>query len=249
MLVLRTAYPGCPLCYGKGTVIRSELCSRHGVDYALTWMKCGDCGHVHTSHYFDEEEQKRLLSAVTEDGIFGGGIDEQRVRWGFVVERILRHVHPLGRWVDVGVGNGGFLFTASEFGLDVTGIDIRPFILEPLQKLGYKVELADAMEYDYRGSSVVVLADIIEHMPYPKELLKRIREQTRGALFVSCPNMDTVSWRYSDSIGKSPYWTEPEHFHNFTRARLEDLLRECGFTPVDYAINSRYTSGMDVIAI
>lgn len=246
----RTAYDGCPLCGGGGTVLRTTKSEARGeVCCDLKWMKCGECGHVHTSHFFNEEGTAALLSSVGQNGYFGGNLDEQRLLWGRVIARLLPHVKQPGRWVDVGVGNGGLLFTAEEFGFDAVGIDIREFVLRPLRKLGYRVEQIDAMAYDYTGAAVVVLADILEHMPYPIELLKRIREKLTGALFVSCPNMDTVAWRYMDAAGGCLYWKEPEHYHNFTRERLQSLLRECGFEPVDYFVSSRYQACMEIIAV
>jgi hypothetical protein len=212
-------------------------------------MKCESCEHVYTDSFFTKIGHAELLSQVQEDGIFGGNLDTQRKLWARVIDRILPHVTKQGRWIDVGVGNGSFLFTASEFGFDAVGIDTRPYVLGPLKKFGYKAELADASEYDYSGASVVVLADVLEHMPYPKELLLRIREKLDGALFVSCPNADSVSWKYLDAMGTNPYWKEPEHYHNFTRARLQSLLTECGFTPVHFGISPRYTACMEIIAV
>lgn len=249
----RTAYDGCPLCSGQSVVIRTEESFAKGrIPRDLTWMRCVSCAHVHTQHYFNEIGTKEMLSTVMEDGFFGGKLDEQRSIWGSVIKRLFQFgIHPKdkGRWIDVGVGNGGFLFTAAEFGFDAVGIDIRSYILDPLRKLGYRVEEADATTYDYTGASVVVLADILEHIPYPKELLRRIRSKLRGALFISCPNMDSISWRYMETVGGPPYWKEPEHYHNFTRDRLQSLLKECGFTPVEFGVSSRYQAGMEIIAI
>jgi hypothetical protein len=245
----RTAYDCCPLCGGESAVLRkAKSFDRSSFSGDLTWMRCGSCHHVHTESFFNETGAAQLLSTVMEDGYFGGKLDEQRFIWGRVVERIAAHVKQSGRWVDVGVGNGGFLFTAAEFGFDAVGIDTRGYILDPLEKLGYRVEEADALQYDYTGATVVVMADLLEHIPYPKALLTRIREKLNGALFVSCPNMDSMSWRYMETVGGPPYWNEPEHYHNFTRARLQSLLVECGFTPVYYGVSSRYQAGMEIIA-
>jgi 2-polyprenyl-3-methyl-5-hydroxy-6-metoxy-1,4-benzoquinol methylase len=247
---MRVAYDGCPLCGGEGSAFRSEACEPRGrVNISrLEWMKCGKCEHVYTSHYFSKEGHAQLLSQVMQDGFFGGNLDVQRKLWSRVIDRLLPHVAREGKWIDVGVGNGSFLFTAAEYGFDAVGIDTRHYILDALREYGYNVEHADAMEYDYTGASVVVLADILEHMPYPKALLQRIREKLVGPLFVSCPNMDSVSWKYLERAGDSPYWKELEHYHNFTRARLQSLLMECGFTPVHYGISPRYTACMEIIA-
>lgn len=249
LIEYRTAYDGCPLCGGASSPLKTvEAFPRSGIECSLDWMKCVACEHVHTAQYFNEQGFAKLAGSVMEDGYFGGNLDKQRADWGRVVERLSSYV-DLGRWIDVGVGNGGFLFTADEYGFNAVGIDTRAYILDALKGLGYTVEHADAMEYDFTRASVVVMADILEHIPYPKALLKRIREKLRGALFISCPNLDSVSWRYMDTVGGSPYWKEPEHYHNFTRARLQSLLRECGFTPVYFGVSPRYQAGMEMIAV
>lgn len=246
----RTAYDGCPLCSGVGEIVRTEEgWSRGKMLCDLVWMKCGACGHVHTAHFFNDLGLKELFTVVMEDGVFGGKIDEQRFIWGRIIDRLIPYVNRVGKWIDVGVGNGGFLFTASEYGFDAIGIDTRGYVLDPLREFGYCVENADATTYDYDGAVAVILADVLEHIPYPKELLKRIRSKLRGVLFVSCPNMDCISWRYNDTKGGSVYWKEPEHYHNFTRARLQALLVECGFTPVHYGVSARYQACMEIVAI
>ena len=246
----RIAYDGCPLCSSESAMLRTEKPQVRGdMTYALKWMKCTSCEHVHTEEFYSELGYKELFKSVISDGIFGGKLDEQRVTWSGIIERITPHVKHPGKWIDVGVGNGAFLFTASEFGFDAIGIDKREYVLDPLTKFGYSVVHADAETYDYEGASVVILADILEHIPYPKDLLKRIRQKLNGALFVSCPNMDSVSWKYQDKTGENPFWEEAEHFHNFTRARLQSLLIECGFTPVSYCASVRYRACMEIVAI
>jgi hypothetical protein len=51
-----------------------------------------------------------------------------------------------------------------------------------------------------------------------------------------------------DAAGTNPYWGEIEHYHNFTRPRLNALLEAHGFSPIDYNISERYRSCMEVIA-
>ncbi len=94
-----------------------------------------------------------------------------------------------------------------------------------------------------------MLADILEHLPYPQRLLERIRSQTDAPIFVSCPNSDCISWRYMNSRGKNMYITEIEHHHNFSRASMYALLERCGYKPVHYGISRRYGACMEIIAV
>jgi len=49
-------------------------------------------------------------------------------------------------------------------------------------------------------------------------------------------------------LQRNPYWREIEHFHNFTRSRLQALLRDCGFNPISFDIPRRWVMGMEIVA-
>jgi predicted SAM-dependent methyltransferase len=94
------------------------------------------------------------------------------------------------------------------------------------------------------------MADVLEHMPYPKDGLRQAYGllQERGVLFVSMPNSESVLWTAMNQSNANPYWGEIEHYHNFGRTRLYSLLEEAGFEPVRYGISERYRACMEVIA-
>jgi hypothetical protein len=72
--------------------------------------------------------------------------------------------------------------------------------------------------------AMISLADVLEHMPFPRPALEQ-------------------AWRRSN-----PYWVEIEHYHNFSRPRLEDVLRQTGFEALWHHPNDRYLCGLDVAA-
>ena len=116
---------------------------------------------------------------------------------------------------------------------------------------GYAAFEADLVQISDDGMfSVVSLADVLEHMPFPAVGLAHARRLLAdgGLVFVSMPNMDTLVWRVLEHQGKNPYWGELEHYHNFNRERLYAVLRGCGFEPCEYAVSERYLSGMEVLA-
>ena len=193
-----------------------------------------------------------MFSLAFENQVFGGELDTQRVLWSGIVDRVVTLLGSAnGRWVDVGCGNGALVFTAAEYGFDAEGIDLRPIAVDRLKHIGIAASVHDAMTFDYAGASVVSLADVLEHIPYPATLLSRVRSQMNddGALFVSMPNMDCITWRYLDAVKLNHYWTELEHHHNFTRERLARLLDDCGFEPAGYSPSSRYNCCMNMWAI
>lgn len=87
-------------------------------------------------------------------------------------------------------------------------------------------------------------------MPYPKDGLRAAHRLLgeNGVLFASMPNTQSMAWRALNESNANPYWGEIEHYHNFGRDRLYELLRESGFEPVRYGISERYRACMEVIA-
>jgi hypothetical protein len=61
--------------------------------------------------------------------------------------------------------------------------------------------------------AVISMADVFEHMPFPKAALRHAATLLRpdGLIFLSMPNGDTIVWKYFDNYKVSPYC------HNFTK--------------------------------
>ena len=154
-------------------------------------------------------------------------------------------------WLDIGCGSGGLLITAAEYGFAAIGLDSRLQAVERITALGYQALLGDLCDFRVTDPvAVISLADVLEHVPYPRAALAQVRQalQPQGLVLVSCPNLDCGSWRKSTADGANPYWGEIEHYHNFSRTSLMRLLAEEGFIPLDFTISTRYRSCMEIIA-
>jgi len=168
-----------------------------------------------------------------------------------MIARVARHISS-GEWLDVGFGNGSLIFVADEFGYTASGIDLRHESVAALQHFGFEAYCTSVEQLDRPGQySVVSMADVLEHMPFPKKGLDAAHRLLRpgGALLVSMPNMDSTLWRALDAQNTNPYWGEIEHYHNFGRSRLYALLQEHGFTPAEYGVSERYRACMEVVAL
>jgi SAM-dependent methyltransferase len=151
----------------------------------------------------------------------------------------------------VGFGSGALLTTAAEFGYEAVGLDLRRSSVEQMRAFGYEAHCLDLDHFHPETPfDVVSMADVLEHMPFPRKALARVHAlmADQALLFVSMPNQDAFVWKMLDRAGENPYWPEIEHLHNFGRARLYDLLREEGFEPCRYGISQRYVACMEVIA-
>ena len=168
-----------------------------------------------------------------------------------IVERVLPYASA-GAWLDVGFGNGALLFTAQEYGFIPIGTDLRVENVNALASLGIQAHCRELGALSLgENCAVISLADVLEHMPYPKDGLRAAHRLLgeSGVLFASMPNTQSMVWRALNESNANPYWGEIEHYHNFSRDRLYGILNETSFEPVRYGISDRYRACMEVIAL
>jgi predicted O-linked N-acetylglucosamine transferase (SPINDLY family)/SAM-dependent methyltransferase len=252
----RILYKACPLCDSKEIAhVKEADCSHHpsyqpSLPPTMAWCRCAHCGHVFTEGYFTPEAAAIIFSKTLPHQALGHDVENQRVVSARMIERVARYA-PSGDWLDIGFGNGSLLFTAEEWGYKPVGVDLRAENVEALKKIGYEAHCTPVEQLPFSGRfSVISMADVLEHIPYPKPALEAAHRLMKdgGVLFVSMPNMQTMIWRAMDSAEANPYWGEIEHYHNFSRSRLYALLDKHGFTPLQYGISERYRACMEVIA-
>ena len=156
-----------------------------------------------------------------------------------------------GVWLDVGFGNGSLLFTAQEFGFEPIGVDLRKDGVNALKSLGIEAycDYVENIEFE-KSISVVSMMDVLEHIPYPKEVLLAMHSKMDkdGCLLISCPNSESWVWKFLTRQNINPYFNSIEHYHNFSRTRLVSLLSECGFNVIKYGVSERYRCGMEFVA-
>lgn len=256
----RIYYEACPLCEsGSATLIGYADCSDHvlynpELPNTINWQQCDDCHHIFTDGYFTDEALKILFSKAHEYQLLDKkNLEQSRATSARIVDNISSILGTQeGQWLDVGFGNGGLLITCGEYGFDPIGIDLRYEAVNQIEQLGIPAHCINFLDFcRFNSFSVISIADVLEHMPYPKEALAHAYKLLipGGILFVSCPNSDSIVWEALSQSNSNPYWAEIEHYHNFGRQRLYSLLAENGFLPVNYSISQRYRLGMEVISI
>jgi SAM-dependent methyltransferase len=254
----RVPYERCPLCEAEDAEeVAVASCAGHPLYHpslppTMRWIRCDGCKHVFVDGYFSEEAQSLLFADAHPSQLPGRDTLLGRAVSAKIVEDVsgTRGAWS-GRWLEVGFGNGALLTTAAEFGYETLGLDLRDEAVRRMRNLGYEAQRLDIADLQApEGFDVISMADVLEHVPFPKRVLTHARRLLRpgGVLFVSMPNLDSFAWKELDRESKNPYWGEIEHFHNFGRARLYQLLTAEGFEPRRYAISQRYLASMEVVA-
>ncbi|HPX37359.1 MAG TPA: class I SAM-dependent methyltransferase [Mycobacterium sp.] len=259
----RIKYTVCPLCqspnireFGRADW-SGDARWREPLDPIMVWMECGECIHSFTDGYFTDETLGVLFASTIDAQIVGLDIEDQRIFSAKMVQRVADLIGmPDGRlWLDVGFGSGSLLMTAKEFGFDVFGVDLRKKNVDDIQLFEIPAYYG-TMESARRNvafatrPTVISMADVVEHEPFPADSLRSARAliQDSGLLLISMPNASAALWRYWNSLNVNPYWAEIEHYHNFTRESLYRLLETTGFKPIHYAISERYRCCMEILA-
>jgi 2-polyprenyl-3-methyl-5-hydroxy-6-metoxy-1,4-benzoquinol methylase len=257
--MLKQNFTQCPLCSGP-----LDRCEQHRtgdttghvlykpeLPAPLHWLRCAICGHVFTQDYWTTEGEQVVFGSAQASQLPGTNSEYLRNQWAPTVHRVANRLSETrGReavfaatgvqrpiWLDVGFGNGGLVMTADEFGFATIGVDVRTQAVELLQSLGYRAICAHFEELAL-GEAVTVLSmcDVLEHVRDPHSALAKAHAMLsdQGLIYISCPNSETSTWRQWEQTNTNPYWGEIEHYHNFSREKLFELLGQHGFSVVDY---------------
>jgi 2-polyprenyl-3-methyl-5-hydroxy-6-metoxy-1,4-benzoquinol methylase len=138
-----------------------------------------------------------------------------------------------GELLDIGCGNGSYLYTARKLGWKVTGLDIDPVAARATEEnLSIPVITGTLEEADFRDESfdVIHMYHLIEHIPDPVGMLKECYRLLRpgGMALIGTNNLGSLVHRWF----KENYaqLDAPHHLFLFTPETLRDVARRGGFS-------------------
>lgn len=228
----------CPACGAGETLHVADLPGRvvrrlfhlrrcPACGFAFIANPCTDYARIYDKAYYLGRGADPLV-----DYVYELKRPRQTVRvheWAGVAERVrsLVRITPQTRWLDFGCGNGGLVRHARQaIGCDVVGYDMG-WITAKAARAG--IPIMDGRQLDASDArfDVVTAIEVLEHVPDPREVLRRIRRLLRpGGLFFyttgnAAPHRDRLaSWGY----------VRPDiHLSYFEPRTLTRLLEEAGF--------------------
>ncbi len=109
----------------------------------------------------------------------------------------LLRVHPCERVLDVGCGRGSHLLLLKKLGLDISGVDASPHMVQRArERLGHRCELrtamADDLPFEDNAFDFTVMINTLEFLDNPVEALREAGRVSRRTVFVGV--MNSVSW-------------------------------------------------------
>jgi 2-polyprenyl-3-methyl-5-hydroxy-6-metoxy-1,4-benzoquinol methylase len=212
----------CNLC---GSERRRPFSRRQGFDV----VACAECGLVYVSprlgrqalaEHYNSNESSRIqyyLDAEPAD----------RRSFAVVLGAVEAHLPSRGRLLDVGPNVGTCLALARERGWDVAGVEINAEAARHCREArGLDVRTGTLSDCRFPPASfaAVLLGDVIEHLPDPRQTLEQVHEllQPGGLVAISTP--DIAGW-----AGRALQVKPEEHIYYFSPATLTALLQRAGF--------------------
>jgi 2-polyprenyl-3-methyl-5-hydroxy-6-metoxy-1,4-benzoquinol methylase len=144
-----------------------------------------------------------------------------------------------GDLLDVGSGDGAFMFRAQRRGWRVVGVEVNEAAVASARRAGLQVVLGDLASAEFTPSSfdVVRAWHVLEHVPDPVGLLKEMARLVRpeGVVIVGVPDFGSAARRM---LGARWSGLQPQfHLHHFERRTLRQAFANAGLDVV--ALGSR----------
>lgn len=184
--------------------------------------------------------QKELYSR--ESGYQSNRVEDLSVRKEYPRSKIfldyVQKIKPHGRLLDVGCGNGQFIYWANKRGFRAEGVEVNERTAQYAQKQGLKVfnGFLENAQLEEGSFDIIFLGELIEHVTDPRDMVRRCYSLLahEGVLVVTTPNIDclwsrtTLKFFYVFGIPWSSV-TPPYHLHQFNSTNIDLLIKKEGF--------------------
>jgi 2-polyprenyl-3-methyl-5-hydroxy-6-metoxy-1,4-benzoquinol methylase len=186
-------------------------------------VRCASCGLVRQ----DPRADVRYEDAVDPDYL--AEREGLRAQSASIVETIERF-RPPGTLLDIGCGPGILVEVAASRGWNAIGIELSAWAVNEARSRGLDVRQRRLEELDLPPACVdaVVIADVIEHVPDPADVMRRAFSLLTpgGVVFLATPDVDSLVAR---ALRRWWWSVLPGHIWLFSRTTLSRLVRDAGF--------------------
>lgn len=160
-------------------------------------------------------------------------VDDVHPRFDLIAQLVPRGSHVL----DIGCGDGSLLLhLAATRGAAGVGVDVSTVAVEHARARGVACDVVDITDPAYRVPAeidVVIISEVLEHIPDPESVLERIREGGPAQVIVTVPNTGYLEHRLRLLFGRFPvqWLLHPgEHLRFWTVRDFRVMAAVTGFT-------------------
>jgi 2-polyprenyl-3-methyl-5-hydroxy-6-metoxy-1,4-benzoquinol methylase len=140
-----------------------------------------------------------------------------------------------GKLLDVGCGNGNYLYSLRELGWETYGVEIDEQACHYAREvLGLTVSQGSLAEARFPDAffDVITLRHVLEHLPDPGRTLATVYRLLRegGSILIEAPNIESLQARFFKA--RWFHLDIPRHLYHFAPATLQALLQKAGFSEI-----------------
>jgi SAM-dependent methyltransferase len=216
---------------------------RYGFPGRFSILKCISCGQMVTSPTLAEGDLPALysryyprrevdLAAIRNeaDAVLRQGAANKRHREG--TDNQGHYLVKRGqRVLDIGCGSCVSLLEVRNLGGDAWGIETDPNVREIADHFGLTVHIGSIHDDPFPGVDfdLIVLNQVIEHIPDPIALLKLVRERLRpdGKVVLAFPNTGSLNKLVSGRQWIN--WHIPYHLHHYNEKSFALIAKQAGY--------------------
>jgi len=192
-------------------------------------VKCNNCHLIYVNPI---EKRNKINEAYSQRKCVDVAIiKESRLRATESQVGLIKRYGNGTRLLDVGCGEGFFLFNASKAGYIVKGIELsQDAAAYARSEFGLDVEAKsfEELRFSENHFDVVTLWQVLEHVPFPLIIIKEIHRILKpgGMLVITTPDIGGVPAK----ILKKRWWCITRlHINQFTTKTLTNIIKNAGF--------------------
>jgi SAM-dependent methyltransferase len=253
----KVEHVSCGLCSSDTPVFLTRVPDiKYGTQNVFCLVYCGFCGLVYVNPRPTFLEMQGYYDATygPHSAAYTDVPKRERSNDQYHRGHMMQFLHGLpevfsaGRLLDVGCGDGYWLYLMQKLGWKPTGVEISPQAVRfANEKYDLDIKVGNLIDQEFPDGyfDVVTFWHSLEHMHDPKAMIKEAYRILRagGVVVAKVPNIDTVLFRVFGryySMIQAPY-----HLYHFSPLTLGRLLAESGFN----VYRTTYSPGIDGIAL
>ncbi|WP_298258693.1 class I SAM-dependent methyltransferase [Bradyrhizobium sp.] len=234
----------CIACEGENQTYIDEIWDdRYGSPGKFSILKCSTCGQMVTSPMLSEQDLPALYSRYYPRGNADVAAIEREAELVLAPDAAkARHrngtdnqghyfVRPAQKVLDIGCGSCISLLEIRNLGGEAFGIETDPNVRAIADHFGLNVHIGSIHDNPFPGHDfdLIVLNQVIEHVPDPIALLKLVRSRLRpqGKVILGTPNSGSLNKMISGR--KWLNWHIPYHLHHYNKASFKRIAEKAGY--------------------